>query len=60
MKTIGRAVLAAGALALMPFAAQAEDAGWPVYGYNYANTRFSPLKQINSKNVDKLKLAYSF
>lgn len=60
MKTIGRAVLAAGALAFMPFAAQADNAGWPVYGNNYANTRFSPLKQINSKNVDKLKLAYSF
>ena len=38
----------------------ADNEGWPVYGYNYSNTRFSPLKQIDTKNVGKLKLAYSF
>src|SRR5271157_2031125 len=38
----------------------ADGDSWPVYGQNYANTRYSPLKQINTKNVGQLKLAYSF
>jgi alcohol dehydrogenase (cytochrome c) len=33
--------------------------GWAVAGHDYANTRFSPLKQITSENVGKLQLAYS-
>ncbi len=33
---------------------------WVVYGKDYANTRFSPLKSINTGNVGNLKLAYSF
>ena len=60
MKSVTAALLTAGAVALAPAAGLCADNGWPVYGQNYANTRFSPLKQINSKNVNKLKLAYSF
>ncbi|MBV8322981.1 MAG: PQQ-binding-like beta-propeller repeat protein, partial [Hyphomicrobiales bacterium] len=33
---------------------------WAVYGKDYANTRFSPLKSINAGNVGALKLAYAF
>jgi len=33
--------------------------GWAIAGHDYGNTRFSPLKQINSENVGKLQLAYS-
>jgi alcohol dehydrogenase (cytochrome c) len=33
---------------------------WAVAGHDYANTRFSPLKQINTENVGKLSLVYSF
>ena len=33
---------------------------WAVYGKDYANTRFSPLKSINTGNVSRLTLAYSF
>src|SRR5271166_6062417 len=33
---------------------------WAVYGKDYANTRFSPLKSINTSNVGNLKLAYAF
>lgn len=33
---------------------------WPSYGRTQANTRFSPLKQINDQNVGQLKLAYAF
>nr|WP_294513920.1 PQQ-dependent dehydrogenase, methanol/ethanol family [uncultured Rhodopila sp.] len=40
---------------------KAADAnGWAVYGHGYDNTRYSPLDQVNSKNVSKLKLAYAF
>ena len=60
-KSLTTALLAAGALALVPAAgARADNAGWPSYGQNLSNTRFSPLKQINTKNVGRLKLAYSF
>ena len=61
LKSVTTALLTAGAVALAPAAGLCADvAGWPVYGQNDSNTRFSPLKQINEKNVGKLKLAYSF
>ncbi len=54
-----------GSLAIgasMVSSAQAEQASgqWPVAGHDYGNTRFSRQTQINSGNVDKLQLAYSF
>ena len=33
---------------------------WPSYGLDYAETRFSQLKQINAGNVGKLGLAWSY
>jgi glucose dehydrogenase len=33
---------------------------WPLIGHDAGGTRYSPLKQINSKNVTKLQLAWSF
>ncbi len=30
---------------------------WPAHGFDYQETRFSPLDQINDKNVSKLRLA---
>ncbi len=33
---------------------------WLTHGRNYAETRFSPLKQINAANVARLGLAWSF
>jgi glucose dehydrogenase len=33
---------------------------WPMIGHDAGGTRYSPLKQINSKNVTKLQLAWSF
>ncbi|RBP12910.1 alcohol dehydrogenase (cytochrome c)/methanol dehydrogenase (cytochrome c) subunit 1 [Roseiarcus fermentans] len=33
---------------------------WAVYGKDYANTRYSPLKSVNTSNVGNLRLAYSF
>ncbi|HEX8088855.1 MAG TPA: PQQ-binding-like beta-propeller repeat protein, partial [Blastocatellia bacterium] len=33
---------------------------WITHGRNYAETRFSPLKQINAANVKELGLAWAF
>ncbi len=59
-KALARTLLVAGAVAIAPVAALSADNDWPVYGKDNSNTRFSPLKQINTKNVANLKLAYSF
>ena len=40
--------------------AQAGDGDWSFYGKDAGGTRFSPLKQINLKNVRKLKLAWNY
>ena len=43
--------------------AQAEpdqQAGWPAYGGDAGGTRYSPLTQINAKNVGALKVAWTF
>ncbi len=50
--------LAAFGLALVPVAGAQTD--WPMIGHDSGGTRYSSLKQINSKNVTKLKLAWSF
>jgi alcohol dehydrogenase (cytochrome c) len=41
-------------------AALANPGQWAMYGHGYDNTRYSPLKQIDTANVGKLKLAYAF
>ena len=33
---------------------------WPAHGFDYQETRFSPLDQINDKNVSKLRLAWTY
>jgi len=33
---------------------------WPTQNYDLAGTRYSPLTQINTKNVDKLKQVWTF
>src|SRR5690348_8047336 len=35
-------------------------ADWPMYNRDLAGTRFSPLTQINTRNVANLKLAWSY
>lgn len=36
------------------------NADWPVYGGQLTNQHYSALTQINRKNVDKLKVAWTF
>ncbi|ACT48120.1 pyrroloquinoline quinone-dependent dehydrogenase [Methylotenera mobilis] len=33
---------------------------WPLHGRDYTNQRLSPLTQINTQNINKLSLAWSF
>jgi len=40
--------------------AVADPNQWAIAGHDYGNTRFSPLKEISTLNIDKLSLAYSF
>ena len=42
-----------------PAAAQ-DDGIWPVPGHNLAGFRYSPLDQINTQNVKKLAVAWTF
>ena len=39
--------------------ASGNGAEWLTYGRDYAETHFSPLTQINTKNVKRLSLAWS-
>lgn len=52
--------MAGGLLALPWLAAQAADGDWPMYNRDLAGTRYSPLTQINTGNVAKLKEVWSF
>ncbi len=45
------------ASALINAAANGEE--WLTYGHDYSETHFSPLTQINTRNVKRLKLAWS-
>src|SRR5262249_19333669 len=40
--------------------ADARPGDWITHGRTYSEARYSPLKQINSSNVQKLGLAWSF
>jgi quinoprotein glucose dehydrogenase len=43
-----------------PFQPSTKKGEWPTYGGDLANTRYSPLDQINAGNFSKLQLAWSF
>jgi quinohemoprotein ethanol dehydrogenase len=64
-KPAAPAATTAAPAAAMPDAAALKAAGndgkeWLTYGGNYAETRFSPLKQITTDNVKELGVAWSF
>ncbi len=54
------------AVALMPGAqartsgAEPDPADWPRYAHDLGGTRYSPLDQINTRNVDELDVAWRF
>jgi quinoprotein glucose dehydrogenase len=65
MRRLGRVSVAAIALCTAAtLAAQSTSApprhDWPIYGGTTENNHFSPLAQINRKNVKQLKVAWTF
>src|SRR3954466_3974315 len=40
--------------------AEPEDGNWTLAAKNFANTRYSELSEINTENVSKLKVAWTF
>ena len=40
--------------------ADSEPGNWLTHGRTYSETRFSPLRQIDDRNIDQLGLAWSF
>ena len=45
-------------LVLATVAAAQAGPGWPVYGGDQGNTRYSTLSQVNAGNVQRLKVAW--
>jgi len=37
-----------------------DDRGWTAYGHDQGGTRYSPLKQIDTKNVARLRVAWTY
>jgi len=53
-------MIAGAAAAMLAASAPAQaDSGWPVYGGDSGNTRYSALKQITAANVSRLKVAWA-
>jgi glucose dehydrogenase len=48
-----------GCLTLSVSSVQAQS-DWPMYGHDYGSTRYSPLKQINTQNVQHLAPAWTY
>src|SRR5260370_35719567 len=42
----------------VPFGAAQTD--WPTYGHDSGGLQYSPLKQIDTKNVGKLQIAWTY
>lgn len=56
-----QAVSFLGAMALLAFpSALPAQTGWPYAAHDAGAGRYSPLKQINTKNVTKLRVAWTF
>src|SRR5580698_600349 len=45
---------------VLPSNAQTADSDWPMFNRDLAGTRYSPLAQINPRNVAKLTTAWSY
>jgi quinoprotein glucose dehydrogenase len=52
--------LAAGGCVVAAADLRAKVGEWPTYGADLANTRYSPLDQINASNFGKLEVAWRF
>jgi quinoprotein glucose dehydrogenase len=60
MKTLILWVLWVIASSTPALAGPEQAGGWPAYGGDAGGSRYSPLTQINAKNVGELKVAWTF
>jgi len=58
--SLAAAVLLAASLALPQSANDKEGREWAAYGGNPEDTRYSPLKQVDRSNVNKLQVAWTY
>ena len=58
LRTVLVAILAIASIG--PIAQAATGDGWPMAPGDYANTRYSTLSQLNTGNVSKLQVAFTF
>src|SRR6266404_4687490 len=58
MKSAWIIILASAAALAQP--AKVRDGDWPMYNRDLAGTRYSPLTQINTDNVSKLGIVWSY
>ena len=54
------AIFGAAAMAVAIQGQTTQPGDWPVYNHDLAGTRYSPLAQINTSNVARLKQVWSF
>jgi PQQ-dependent dehydrogenase (methanol/ethanol family) len=58
-RLVGPATLALALWMGVVAPASAQTTGWPVYGGDQSNTRYSPLDKLTPANVGKLKVAWA-
>jgi quinoprotein glucose dehydrogenase len=60
MRLLRAAALVVGIAAVVGAQAPRLERDWPSYGHDAGAQRYSPLKQINTSNVSRLELAWSY
>jgi alcohol dehydrogenase (cytochrome c) len=58
MRTLGLVIVVTLLAASWLAGPAAAQSGWPAYGGDSANTRYSPLSRINANTVNRLKVAW--
>jgi alcohol dehydrogenase (cytochrome c) len=58
MRTLGLVIVVTLLAASWLAGPAAAQSGWPAYGGDSANTRYSPLSRINASTVNRLKVAW--
>lgn len=60
MRGIYVALIAAGVISTADAQASKSQTDWPTFGRDLAGTRYSPLKQIDTKNVTNLVRVWTY
>src|SRR5580700_7705926 len=58
--TIGAAMLRSAVLGLLLAVPMSAQADWPAYGHDPGGARYSPLRQIDTGNVSRLRRVWTY